>query len=122
MTANTDASDTTLIERIKARLTALQTKPATAAINAGLHRNFLHDILIGKKTGRSAKSLQKTSSALRCSVSYLLGDTDETGDPTPGEPLVRGAVSEDTDPVEKVILQHRSGLTTVYSKELLTTG
>ncbi|MCZ8098170.1 MAG: hypothetical protein O9972_09660 [Burkholderiales bacterium] len=111
---SSNSAEATLVTRIRQRLADLQTTAFAAARHAGLSRDFINDILAGKKSGQSAKSLTSTAAALRCSVSFLLGDTDETGDPTPGEPLLApGEPIEPTDEVTQVIVQYRSGRTVV---------
>lgn len=67
-----------LIERIRARLDALGLKPATAARAAGLHPDYLRNILEGKSLSPRADKLAQLARALQCDLPYLLGQ-----DPAP---------------------------------------
>lgn len=67
-----------LIERIRARLGALGLKPATAARAAGLHPDYLRNILEGKSLSPRADKLAQLARVLECDLPYLLGQ-----DPAP---------------------------------------
>lgn len=67
-----------LIERIRARLDALGLRPATAARAAGLHPDYLRNILEGKSLSPRADKLAQLARVLQCDLPYLLGQ-----DPAP---------------------------------------
>lgn len=64
-----------LIERIRARLGALGLKPATAARAAGLHPDYLRNILEAKSLSPRADKLAQLARILQCDLPYLLGQT-----------------------------------------------
>lgn len=90
-----------LKERVLQRLEDLGISQWDAAIKAGLHRNFVYDLLEGRKLKPQRKSLAALARALRCSTEYLTGESDDIGEPTPlpaieasGLPVV-GIVEDD---------------------------
>ncbi len=74
-----------LIERIRARLDALGLKPATAARAAGLHPDYLRNILEAKSLSPRADKLAQLARVLQCDLPYLLGEAG-----LPAFPEVRG--------------------------------
>ncbi len=62
-----------LIDRIRARLDAQGLKPATAAKAAGLHPDYLRNILDGKSLSPRADKLAQLARVLQCDLAYLLG-------------------------------------------------
>jgi SOS-response transcriptional repressor LexA len=71
----------TLSELVNERLTAINLGPVEAATRVGLERNFIADIVAGKKKSVRGANLIKLASALDCSVAYLTG---ESADPEAG--------------------------------------
>lgn len=63
-----------LIDRIRARLDALGLRPATAAKAAGLHPDYLRNILDGKSLSPRADKLAQLARVLQCDLPYLLGE------------------------------------------------
>jgi len=70
-----------LIDRIRARLDDLGLRPATAAKAAGLHPDYLRNILDGKSLSPRADKLAQLARVLQCDLPYLLG---EDGAPAAG--------------------------------------
>lgn len=68
-------------ERIEARLEALGLNQFQAVEGTQLARHFIYDILAGRKQNVRSKNLQELARALRCSVSYLEGKSDDIGLP-----------------------------------------
>ncbi len=62
-----------LRQRIRARLDALEMSPFKAAEKIGKERNFLYDLLTGKKDMIRENTLEAVANALECDVDYLLG-------------------------------------------------
>lgn len=69
--------------RVAERLEVLGRKPVTAAVGAGLGRDFIRDILAGKKRSVRGDKLEQLAQALDTSTDYLLGRDSETPPPTP---------------------------------------
>jgi hypothetical protein len=67
----------TLAERISERLVALDKNPSSAALEAGLGRSAVRDILAGKARKPQAETIAALARVLQCSVAYLLGETDD---------------------------------------------
>jgi len=61
----------TMKDVIEARLQEIGENPFSAASNAGLERNFLNDVLNGKKASFHARSLPKLATALQMSLDEL---------------------------------------------------
>jgi transcriptional regulator with XRE-family HTH domain len=72
-----------LIERIRARLDALGLKPATAARAAGLHPDYLRNILEAKSLSPRADKLAQLARVLQCDLPYLLGEAVSAPLPPP---------------------------------------
>ena len=73
-----------LAERIKMRITELETSATDASLAAGLNSNAIGDILRGKTKSPRTQSLYAIASVLHCDVDYLLGKSDEkTKDQSP---------------------------------------
>lgn len=70
-----------LKERIEARLEALGLNQFQAVEGTQLARHFIYDILAGRKQNVRSKNLQELARALRCSVAYLEGKSDDVGLP-----------------------------------------
>lgn len=62
-----------LKSRIEERLLALQLGPVEAAIKGGLSRDFISDLLAGRKRSVHDDKLLPLANALQCSLGYLLG-------------------------------------------------
>ncbi|MDQ0510931.1 helix-turn-helix domain-containing protein [Ancylobacter amanitiformis] len=69
--------------RVLQRLEALSITQWEAARRAGLHRNFVYDLMEGRKQKPQQKTLLALARALQCSVDYLIGNTEEIGSPPP---------------------------------------
>lgn len=77
---------TTLSDRLKHRLEVLDKSPIAASEEAGLGRDYVRDVIRGKKESISATAAPKLARVLQCSVEWLLtGDGEENFDP-PAEP------------------------------------
>lgn len=61
-----------LKRRVEERLAALRTNAFEAARAVNFERNFINDILIGKKTTVRGPNLLKLAQALHCSADYLI--------------------------------------------------
>lgn len=77
-----------LRERINQRLYDLDVSAITAAQSVGLGKNFIYDLVMGRKESfRSPKHMQLVANALDCTVDFLAGWTDhphqKRGDPVP---------------------------------------
>lgn len=70
-------SDLTLKDRVQLRLAAIGAKPIPAAVKAGLGRDFINDIINGKKTSIRGNKLEAVAAVLETTVAYLLGETDD---------------------------------------------
>lgn len=81
-------------DRVKARIDALRESPIKLAEDNGLRREFIRDIVEGRKKTVRADKLDALAKALQCSVGYLQG-ADETPGAAAGKPEVRpGAICE----------------------------
>lgn len=69
----------TVADRIRARLEQLGKNPSAVALEAGLNRSAVQDILRGKAANPRLDTLQKLSGALECSLDYLTGVRDDPG-------------------------------------------
>ena len=67
------------VDRVRLRLEELKFPVATAALSVGLERNFIQDILTGRKQGINASNLTKLARALDCSEEYLTGQSNFVG-------------------------------------------
>lgn len=67
----------TLAERISERLLILDKNPSSVALEAGLGRSAVRDILAGKAKKPQANTVAALARALECSVAYLMGETDD---------------------------------------------
>lgn len=76
-----DKSDMTLKDKVAQRLAELKLGPIEAATAADLERNFIADILIGRKQSPRADNMQKLARALQTTVGWLM-------DETPTEPSI----------------------------------
>lgn len=68
---------TTVAERIRARLDALNKNPSAVALEAGLSRSSVLDILKGKAANPRLDTLKKLTGPLECSLAYLTGDSEQ---------------------------------------------
>lgn len=69
----------TLIDRVNARLEALALSPIDAAKLAGLERNYVRDLIEGRKVSPRIDGLMKLAPILGRSVEWLLNGADEEG-------------------------------------------
>lgn len=69
-----------LARRVRARLAEMRLGPTEAANAAGLQRNYVTDIVRGKKQTLTLRHAAKLAEALQCSVEWL---NDGLGDPPP---------------------------------------
>ncbi len=72
---------TTIAERIRLRLESLGKNPSAVALEAGLSRSSVLDILKGKAANPRLDTLQKLTGPLQCSLQYLTGAVDRPGEP-----------------------------------------
>ncbi|GGC68379.1 hypothetical protein GCM10010994_28670 [Chelatococcus reniformis] len=63
--------------RVQARLEALGINPFEAARRGGLQRNFVNDILIGRKRSLRSATMPALARALETTPAYLNGESDE---------------------------------------------
>jgi hypothetical protein len=71
-----------LTERIEARMKATGKNPSAVALEAGLGRSSVRDIIVNDANPR-IDTLRKLTGPLQCSLEYLTGDSDEPGDAPP---------------------------------------
>jgi transcriptional regulator with XRE-family HTH domain len=71
----------TLADRISGRLKALGKNPSAVALEAGLGRSSVRDILVGKVTSPRLDTLKRLTGPLSCTLEYLTGDPEEDPDP-----------------------------------------
>lgn len=92
----------TVAERIEQRLEALGKTASGVAIEAGLGRSSVRDILNGKAENPRLDTLKKLTGPLQCSLAFLTGQTD-----IPDRPEVKVKnwqdIRVDVEPVEDVI-------------------
>lgn len=96
---DTGAGETILQQRLRERMAGLGLNPFSTAKKAGLHPDYVRNILRGKARQPSAERLAKLAEALECSLAYLLGQPDPAVSPeahdregrplAPPEPLVQ---------------------------------
>jgi hypothetical protein len=72
-----------LAQRIASRLETLSKNPSGVALEAGLGRSSVRDIIVGKVEHPRIDTLRKLTGPLACSLEYLTGDSDEPGEPDP---------------------------------------
>lgn len=63
----------TIAQRIETRLKALGKNPSRVALEAGLGRSSVRDILVGKVASPRLETLQKLTGPLECDLEYLTG-------------------------------------------------
>lgn len=80
--------DSLLKRRVEERLDALKTNAFEAARLSGLERNFINDILNGKKSSVRGPSLMKLAQVLRCSADYLIREDASPPDDSDYDPGV----------------------------------
>jgi len=68
-----------IAERIRNRLEELGKNPSAVALEAGLNRSAVQDILRGKAASPRLDTLQKLTGPLECSLEYLTGGSDDPG-------------------------------------------
>lgn len=61
-----------LKKRIRKRLREIGSNPARASVEAGLGKDYLRDIMRGKKTSISAEAAIALAGVLQCNVGWLL--------------------------------------------------
>lgn len=66
-----------IIDRIRTRLEELSESSFDVSEAIGKNRNFLNDLMVGRKKSFSADMIPTLSAALRCDAGYLLGMQDE---------------------------------------------
>ncbi|MCF1502167.1 LexA family transcriptional regulator [Afifella sp. H1R] len=77
-----------LKERVRQRLDDLGINPFEAARRAGVERNFINDLLSGRKRSIRDTSLTKLARGLNTSEAWLLGRLSEDDNPRRAVPLV----------------------------------
>jgi hypothetical protein len=87
-----------LKDRVQQRLAALGAKPIPTATKAGLGRDFIADIVTGKKLSVRGSKLETLANALQTSTSFLLGQTeDPTGTSRREEVPILGYAGADSE-------------------------
>ena len=71
----------TLAQRISTRIEYLETNPSNVALEAGLGRSAVRDILVGKVENPRIDTLRKLTGPLSCSLDYLTGASSDPGSP-----------------------------------------
>jgi transcriptional regulator with XRE-family HTH domain len=66
-------------KRITARMASLGTNASAVALQAGLGRSSVRDIISGKAQNPRIDTLQKLTVPLKCSIEYLTGDSADLG-------------------------------------------
>lgn len=64
-------------ERIQARMEELGKNPSSVALEAGLGRSSVRDIILGRVAHPRIDTLKKIAAPLQCTVDYLMGDSAE---------------------------------------------
>jgi hypothetical protein len=64
-------------ERIQARLEALGKNPSGVALEAGLGRSSVRDIITGRVSSSRLDTLRRLTGPLECTLDYLTGDSDD---------------------------------------------
>ncbi|MEH3109002.1 MAG: helix-turn-helix transcriptional regulator [Agrobacterium cavarae] len=100
-----------LIQRIEERLAACNTNTSRASLATGLGRQYIRDIVVGKSKSPSLQGLTAVARVLGCSVSYLIGETDDLCD-----------VSQDAvhSPVEPLHVERKTNLAGLEAVHLPT--
>lgn len=80
MTDIYDMEQNSVADRIRARLNALGKNPSAVALEAGLSRSSVLDILKGKAANPRLDTLQKLTGPLKCTLDYLTGGTENPSD------------------------------------------
>ena len=63
-------------QRIRLRMSELDTNATNVALASGLGKTAVRDILSGKTKSPTVETLGRLATTLQCTVSYLLGDVD----------------------------------------------
>jgi hypothetical protein len=71
----------TLVARLKERIEACNTNISRASLEMGFGRQILRDIINGRSKSPSIAVVEAAARVLDCSVSYLVGETDEPNTP-----------------------------------------
>jgi SOS-response transcriptional repressor LexA len=66
-------------DRIERRLVALGITQFEAGELAGRDKNFIYDLMVGRKRAIKGRGLAQVASALQCTVEYLTGASDDPG-------------------------------------------
>lgn len=64
-------------ERIRSRLEALGKNPSSVALEAGLGRSSVRDIITGRVSSSRLDTLRRLTGPLECTLDYLTGDSDD---------------------------------------------
>jgi transcriptional regulator with XRE-family HTH domain len=87
-----------LAERIQKRLDATNMNATSAAVAAGLGKDYIRDVLRGQKKTINNQAAISLCRVLHCNLEWLLnGDGDETPDEPPSEDT-QEAAPEDAAP------------------------
>lgn len=76
---------------VEERLLALKKRPITAAIEAGLERSYLRDLIVGKKQTIRADMIEKVAEAIGATSQQLIALQGEKADQVPTPSRVPGA-------------------------------
>jgi hypothetical protein len=85
----------TFQKRVQERVKALGESPITLAQRVGLRREFIRDIVEGRKFSVGADALTLVAQALECDVTYLTGDSDQPRPLEAGDTGLTPAPSDD---------------------------
>jgi transcriptional regulator with XRE-family HTH domain len=104
MLKDKDYMENSVADRIQQRLDALGKTASGVAIEAGMGRSSVRDILNGKAANPRLDTLRKLTGPLECSLAYLTGQTD-----APSRRPVKAKnwqdIQVEVEPVEDVIEQ-----------------
>ncbi|MBX9455878.1 MAG: helix-turn-helix domain-containing protein [Rhizobium sp.] len=67
-------------KRIQSRLDELGKNPSSVALEAGLGRSSVRDILLGRVKNPRIDTIRKIAGPLQCTVDYLTGESDDPGE------------------------------------------
>lgn len=70
-----------LKDRVEQRLQDLGLNQFEAAERAGRNKHYIYDFLHDKKKSIKGSGLEQVANALECSIDYLLGNSDDVGQP-----------------------------------------
>jgi transcriptional regulator with XRE-family HTH domain len=78
----------TVSSRMRELMSNQNVNPAELAQRAGMGETYVYDLLASRNKNPSLRALEAISSALNCSLAYLLGDTQYAGGREPSLPTM----------------------------------